>query len=91
MADESVVEIFVSQTFSQVHQQPSEDNPVFLPSDSETDWLLAKIFVKNANMMTHQAISHLKNTHFVAESWAMSLLRNIPVIHPIYKVKRTLV
>ncbi|XP_019745087.1 arachidonate 12-lipoxygenase, 12R-type-like [Hippocampus comes] len=70
----------------QVHQQPSEDNPIFLPSDSETDWLLAKIFIKNANMITHQAISHLKNTHLISESWAMSLLRNVPVIHPIYKL-----
>uniref|UniRef100_A0A3Q2Z8E5 Si:dkey-17e16.9 n=1 Tax=Hippocampus comes TaxID=109280 RepID=A0A3Q2Z8E5_HIPCM len=70
----------------QVHQQPSEDNPIFLPSDSETDWLLAKIMVKNADMMTHQAISHLKNTHLISESWAMSLFRNFPLIHPIYKL-----
>ncbi|XP_061667831.1 hydroperoxide isomerase ALOXE3-like [Syngnathoides biaculeatus] len=70
----------------QVHQQPSEENPIFLPSDPETDWLLAKIFVKNADMMTHQAISHLKNTHFIAETWAISLLRNFPLIHPIYKL-----
>ncbi|XP_057678996.1 hydroperoxide isomerase ALOXE3 [Corythoichthys intestinalis] len=70
----------------QIHQQPSTENPIFLPSDSETDWLLAKIFVKNADMMTHQAISHLKNTHFVSEPWAVSLVRNFPLIHPIYKL-----
>ncbi|XP_068505436.1 arachidonate 12-lipoxygenase, 12R-type-like [Syngnathus scovelli] len=70
----------------QVHQEPSEENPIFLPSDSETDWLLAKIFVKNANMVTHQAISHLKNTHFLSEVWAMSLFRNISAIHPIHKL-----
>ncbi|XP_061609951.1 hydroperoxide isomerase ALOXE3-like [Phyllopteryx taeniolatus] len=70
----------------QVHQQPSKENPIFLPSDSETDWLLAKIFVTNTNMMTHQAISHLKNTHFVVEPWAISLLRNLSAIHPIYKL-----
>ncbi|XP_049612604.1 hydroperoxide isomerase ALOXE3-like isoform X2 [Syngnathus scovelli] len=70
----------------QVHQEPSEKNPIFLPSDSETDWLLAKIFVKNANMITHQAISHLKNTHFLSEVWAMSLFRNISAIHPIHKL-----
>ncbi|XP_070705990.1 polyunsaturated fatty acid lipoxygenase ALOX15B-like [Pempheris klunzingeri] len=27
----------------QLHQQPSEQNPIFLPSDLETDWLLAKM------------------------------------------------
>ncbi|XP_061669094.1 arachidonate 12-lipoxygenase, 12R-type-like [Syngnathoides biaculeatus] len=70
----------------QVHQQPSEENPIFLPSDPETDWLLAKIFVKNADMMTHQAISHLKNTYFIAEAWAVSFFRNFSAIHPIYKL-----
>ncbi|XP_068505326.1 polyunsaturated fatty acid lipoxygenase ALOX15B-like [Syngnathus scovelli] len=37
-------------------------------------------------MVTHQAISHLKNTHFLSEVWAMSLFRNISAIHPIHKL-----
>nr|XP_057913210.1 hydroperoxide isomerase ALOXE3-like [Doryrhamphus excisus] len=69
----------------QLQQQPSEDNPIFLPSDSETDWLLAKFFIKNTDMMDHQANHHFKDTHFLSEVWVTSLIRNFPVIHPIYK------
>ncbi|XP_061785003.2 hydroperoxide isomerase ALOXE3-like [Nerophis lumbriciformis] len=69
----------------QLQQQPSEENPIFLPSDSETDWLLAKIFIKQADILDHQASRHFKDTHFLSESWCTSFFRNFPVIHPIYK------
>ncbi|KAK1900610.1 Hydroperoxide isomerase ALOXE3 [Dissostichus eleginoides] len=70
----------------QLNQQPSEKNPIFLPSDPETDWLLAKIFIKNADCMDHESVHHLMRTHFLAEVFAVAALRSFPVIHPIYKV-----
>uniref|UniRef100_A0A673H744 Lipoxygenase domain-containing protein n=1 Tax=Sinocyclocheilus rhinocerous TaxID=307959 RepID=A0A673H744_9TELE len=49
---------------SYLQQQASEDNPVFLPSDSEYDWQLAKLYVRNADCLEHQASFYLR-THLL--------------------------
>ncbi|XP_052443373.1 hydroperoxide isomerase ALOXE3 [Carassius gibelio] len=68
----------------QLQQQASENNPVFLPSDSECDWQLAKLYVRNADCLEHQSSFYLR-TH-LAETFTVSLMRNLPAAHPIHKL-----
>ncbi|ELW63580.1 Arachidonate 15-lipoxygenase B [Tupaia chinensis] len=70
----------------QLTQTPGPDSPIFLPSDSPEDWLLAKTWVRHSEFLVHEMVTHLLRTHFVAETFALSLLRQLPMCHPIFKL-----
>jgi len=70
----------------QFHQEPSETNPIWTPNDSELDWIYAKMWLRNADTQWHQMITHLLRCHLFMEPVAVASWRQLPSLHPLWKL-----
>jgi len=70
----------------QFHQVPSDTNPIWTPNDSELDWIYAKMWLRNADTQFHQMITHLLRTHLFMEPISLASWRNLPSLHPVWKL-----
>ncbi|XP_051757082.1 polyunsaturated fatty acid 5-lipoxygenase-like isoform X2 [Ctenopharyngodon idella] len=70
----------------QLSQNPGEKSPIFLPSDNEYDWMLAKMWVKSSDFNVHQLVTHLLKTHLISEVFEIAMYRQLSAVHPVHKL-----
>ena len=70
----------------QLGQTPGPQCPIWTRNDSEEDWRLAKIWLRNADAQVAQICKHLSYTHFFIEPFALAMHRCLAPVHPIYKL-----
>ena len=72
----------------QLGQTPGEKCPIWTPNDAPLDWLLAKMWFKNADMQIQRLENSTARVHLFLEPIAIAMYRCLPPVHPVYKILR---
>lgn len=67
-------------------QSAQSFNCIFTPKSPQQDWLTAKLAVAGADSAYQGIISHLLNTHLIAETFAVSTYRNLSAQHILFQL-----
>ncbi|MBN3316033.1 ALOX8 lipoxygenase, partial [Atractosteus spatula] len=69
----------------QLTQKPADDESIYTPCDGNA-WLLAKIWVRNADFYIHELSSHLLRTHLVGEALFIAIYTSLSRKHPLLRL-----
>ena len=72
----------------QLCQTPGPECPIWTPRDTKEDWVMAKIWFRNADVQVSTVVSHLAHVHFVVEPFAIAMRRCLPPAHPVHKLMK---
>jgi len=61
-------------------------NPIFTPLDPKPDWLYARLFFAQADLVRHQLNFHLTVTHLAPEPIVLATHRQLSTCHPVSKL-----
>ncbi|XP_041478568.1 polyunsaturated fatty acid 5-lipoxygenase-like [Lytechinus variegatus] len=70
----------------QLFQEPNENNPIFVPSDPEYTWMLAKMWFNLADASYHQSICRMGMSHLLMETIAVATHRCLSPSHPLNRL-----
>ena len=70
----------------QLGQTPGKDCPIWTPNDKPLDWLLAKMWFKNADLHIQYLMMNSAGIHMFLEPFAIAMHRCLPPVHPVYKL-----
>jgi hypothetical protein len=70
----------------QQKDEGENSNPIFTPSSSPQEWLTAKLAVSATDAAHQGIVTHLLETHLVAEIFAVSTYRTLSPQHILYQI-----
>ncbi|XP_078613312.1 allene oxide synthase-lipoxygenase protein-like [Branchiostoma floridae x Branchiostoma japonicum] len=70
----------------QLYQKPGPHTTMWTPADPQCDWMLAKMFLRNADAQVHLFVSLFLKTNLLNETFAVATYRQLPSANPVFKL-----